>query len=158
MFEFACRLDQSDRLQLDQPSRAIGGPFQRTSRTPADRSLSTRHARIPLSSSARRSGRSLEECATGRASGPSIARQIRSSRKIVLRLRLTNRASAIASAGAFHSGGCLCSTRVRCRMVNRMRGRYLVMRSKIRRALSKLLPANTRSSTCCPSRDHCSTL
>jgi hypothetical protein len=38
-----------------------------------------------------------------------------------------------------HRGGCCCSsTRDRCRIVSLIRGRYLVMRSKMRLALSRL--------------------
>ena len=45
------------------------------------------------------------------------------------------------SAGAFHFRGHSSSTRVRCRIVSRMRGRCLTVVTKISRALSRLLPA-----------------
>jgi hypothetical protein len=59
-----------------------------------------------------------------------------------------------APAACWLPSGHCCSTRVRYRMVNRIRGRCLTHRSKTRLALSKLLPANSSSVTRSPSRDH----
>jgi hypothetical protein len=53
--------------------------------------------------------------------------------------------------GLDHCGGCCCSTRDRCRIVSLILGRCLVMRSKIRLALSRLEPANNSSAIRWPS-------
>jgi hypothetical protein len=64
-------------------------------------------------------------------------------------LAAIRRASSRVSsqAGALHCGGHSCSTRVRCRMVSLIRGRYLTAFAKISRAFSRLLPAYRRVST-----------
>ena len=58
-----------------------------------------------------------------------------------------NGAQAPTGQGMLHCGGCCCRRRVRCRIVNRNQGLCVVIRSKMRLALSRLLPANTRSTT-----------
>jgi len=58
----------------------------------------------------------------------------------------------------FHVCGQSCSARVRCRIVSRMRGRRLTSASKISRALSGELPADSMRSIRWSSFDHLSTL
>ena len=48
-----------------------------------------------------------------------------------------SRLAAVRRPGFFHRGGHSCSTRVRCRIVSLMRGRCLMVVTKISRALSR---------------------